>query len=359
MRTAILYLGFGEPEQPTLEEVLPFLERIFAQNSSLEGDATPEAVARRARELAERRAPGLVADYERIGGSPLAPQARRLARELQRELAARGQVVRVDVAMQYIDPLIPDAVAELKEAGVERVIGLPVYPLCGWSTNVAALAEMREAIEALDWDVDVYEINGWHSHGDYLDLWADAISNFAADRGLDLQDPDTELYFSAHGTPIKYLDAGSRYDRYVDDFCREIARRLEVESFALGFQNHANRGVAWTEPDNEDRIREVAAKRVVVAPISFMHEQSETLAELDIDFREEAEELGLEFHRVPVPNEDPRFPRVLADLVMPVLEGRDLEEAGFAACLCRRAPGTMCLNAARAFPKRAAAPVAG
>lgn len=358
MRTAVVLLNFGEPEEPTLEAVLPFLERIFARNAPLEAAATPEAAQRRARELAERRAPGLVDDYARIGGSPLGEQSRAQALALRAELERRGHEVEVAVANQFTEPTIPAVVERLGRDGVERLIGLPVYPLCGWSTNVAALEEMREAATADGTGgggaVEVHELGGWHPHPVYLELWADAIGRFAHDEGLDLRDPDTELYFSAHGTPIKYLEEGSRYDLYVEDFCREIARRLGVDGYALGYQNHANRGVAWTEPENERRIRDVRAPRVVVAPISFMHEQSETLAELDIDLRRAAEDLGLEFHRVPVPHDDPRFAVVLADLVTPILEGRDLEASGFAPCRCRRAPGAVCLNATRAFPRRAA-----
>jgi protoporphyrin/coproporphyrin ferrochelatase len=352
MRTAIILLNFGEPEEPTLEAVQPFLERIFARNAPLEALATPEAARRRARELAERRAPGLVEDYAKIGGSPLDPQARAQAEALRSELAGRGHDAEVTVAMQFTDPTIPDVVERLHAEGFERLIGLPVYPLCGWSTNVAALREMREAVEEAGWMAEVHEVNGWHSHPLYLDLWADAIGSFARVRGLDLREPATQLYFSAHGTPVKYLEEGSRYDLYVDDFCSEVAGRLGVGSWALGFQNHANRGVRWTEPDNEQRIREVEAARVVVAPISFMHEQSETLAELDIDFREEAEDLGLEFHRVPVPHDHPSFAVVLADLVAWILERRNPAAAGFAPCECRSAPGAICLNAARYFPHR-------
>lgn len=357
MRTAIVLLNFGEPEEPTIEAVVPFLERIFLRNSPLEA-LEPDAARRRAHELAERRAPGLVADYARIGGSPLAPQARAQANELRKELASRGHVVETTVGMQFTDPTIPATVERLLDEGFDRIIGLPIYPLCGFSTNVAALAEMREAIEGSGAGTEVHEINGWHSHPDYLDLWADAIGRFARDRNLDLRDLDTELYFSAHGTPTKYLDEGSRYDLYVEDFCAEVARRLDVDRYALGYQNHANRGVEWTEPGNEERIRDVTAARVVVAPISFMHEQSETLAELDIDFREEAEELGLEFHRVPVPHDDPTFASVLADLVTPVLEQTDLRSVGFGACRCRRAPDAVCLNANRSFAEHRPASLA-
>jgi protoporphyrin/coproporphyrin ferrochelatase len=73
----------------------------------------------------------------------------------------------------------------------------------------------------------------------------------------------------------------------------------------VGFQNHTNRRIAWTEPDVEKVIETVDADTVIVDPVSFMHEQSETLAELDHELSEEAEARGLAFHRVPVPHATP------------------------------------------------------
>src|SRR5690606_12529800 len=98
--------------------------------------------------------------------------------------------------------------------------------------------------------------------------------------------------------------------------------------------NHGNRPIDWTQPDIDDVIREIDAERVVVVPVSFMHEQSETLAELDHDLREEAEERGLQFFRVPIPHDDPRFYRLLADLVEAVTG--DVDSAlPMQQCLCR------------------------
>ena len=92
---ALLIVNFGEPEVPTLDEVTPFLERIFLRNADLES-STGDAARRRARELAERRAPALVREYEVIGGSPLIPQAREQARAVHRELEARGLSLSLD-----------------------------------------------------------------------------------------------------------------------------------------------------------------------------------------------------------------------------------------------------------------------
>lgn len=344
MKTAVLTLNFGEPSEPVPEAVIPFLEQIFLANASLEEFDTEEEARRRSRELAERRAPGLIEEYEEIGGSPLNEQAEAHARALEEELEGRGRDARVYVGMQFTEPSIRDAVEAARADGAERVVGLPVYPLCGESTTVAALRGLAGAVAEAGWDVPVLEISGWHRHPGYLRLRMDAVRALLEERGLDLSDPGTRLLFSAHGTPLRYLERGSRYALYVKDFCDTVAGGLGVEDYALGYQNHANRDVPWTEPDVEAVVEEIEAERLVVDPISFMHEQSETLAELDLELGEEAEERGLDFHRVPVPWDDDRFPGVLADLVEARLEaGGQCPPLG--GCRCRPDPATRCLNA--------------
>lgn len=353
MKTGVLLLNFGEPEHPTLEEVVPFLERIFSLNAPLmPGDATPEEVRARSRQLAEARAPGLIEEYEEIGGSPLRPQAREQVELLQAELRRRGHDAFVLLGMQFTDPSIAEAVAEARDRGVERLVGLPVYPLAGPSTTVAALAQVDRSVRDLGWDVPVLRVSGWHRHPAYVALRAEAVRRVLRENGLSLDDPGTRLVLSAHGTPLKYLEEGNGYDLYVRDFCARLAAELGAPRYELGYQNHTNRpGVRWTQPDIDRVIAETDAERVVVDAVSFMHEQSETLAELDGDLRAEAEGRGLGFFRVPVPHADPAFISLLADLVDPLTRdpvpppGR-VEVAGveMRQCRCQPAPGTYCMN---------------
>jgi len=344
----VVLLNFGEPDTGSLEQVVPYLERIFVANAGLEPGRPIEGIRRRARELAEARAPGLVEEYRKIGGSPLTKQAERQADALSVELGVRGREARVLLGMQFTEPTIAAAVERARAEGVGKLVGLPVYPLCGHSTTVAALTELEREIEASGWSVPLEQISGWHPHPMYLELRADAIRRYVAGAGLDLADADTRLVFSVHGTPIRYLEAGSRYDRYAEECCRSVAGKLGVDDFLLGYQNHANRGIPWTQPEIDDVIRGAASEgssRVVVDPISFMHEQSETLSELDIDLREIAERAGLDFHRVPIPHDDARLPGVLADLV----ESAAIEEAGTGPlelfpCRCKTDGGVHCLN---------------
>ncbi len=353
---AILVLNFGEPESPTPEEVIPFLERIFLANASLEPHETEEERANRSRQLAERRAPGLVEEYEEIGGSPLNAQANAQAEALRVELATRGHPVPVYSAFQFTPPFVDEAVQQALAHGVRHLIGLPIYPLCGYSTNVAALDNVQEAIARVgSTGVGFEGITGWHRHPRYLEMRADAIRTVAESAGLDLNAKRTRLIFSAHGTPVRYLEAGSGYRDYVLEYCTAVARMLGVERYELGFQNHSNRGVGWTQPDVQKVIGGVDADVVVVDPMSFMHEQSETLAELDHELREEAEERGLEFHRVPVPHDDDRFPIILADLVEPLLTGKESPMGlRYGQCRCRPRAGTLCLNS---LPREEAAPL--
>ncbi len=350
----MLVLNFGEPEGAGLEEATAYLERIFLQNASLEGHAD-EAAAARARQLADARAPGLLDTYRAIGGSPLNAQASAQARALARSLSARRPEVRVYSAFQFTDPSVVETAALARADGVDTLVALPVYPMCGYSTTVAAIDDVRAALDRLAWAPRLLAVGGWHRHPDYLAMRVDGIRAFVAERGLDLGDADTLLYFSVHGTPVRYLERG-RYDRYVFEHCRDVARELGVDRYGVGFQNHVNRRIAWTQPDNEDAIRARGERRLVVVPISFMHEQSETLDELDVEVRAFAESVGKEFHRVPVPHDDARFPRLLADLVSRALADDPGSDGLLSRCRCCPLDGAWCTNGDRELPTSPYAP---
>jgi ferrochelatase len=352
MRIGVLVINFGEPDAPVLDTVQPYLERIFLQNMSLEAHLGHEEDGARARvrQLAAARAPGLVEEYERIGGSPLNAQAEAQAAVLDELLAARGWDVRTYAAFQFTEPFVDDLVARARDEGVDTLVALPVYPLCGHSTTVAALDAVRRALDALDWNPRVVALSGWHDEPAYVAMRVDHIRRWVAARGLDLDDPDTILYFSVHGTPVKYLKEGSRYDRYVEEHCRVIARSLGHVRYAVGFQNHANRGVVWTQPDNAARIAELTETKLVVDAVSFLHEQSETLAELDHELREYVESLGKEMYRVPVPHDDVRIPVLLADLVARALAAERGESTNLVTCRCQPLAGTWCTNGNRDLP---------
>jgi ferrochelatase len=348
VKSAVLLLNFGEPEHAVLEEVVPFLERIFGINDRLEG-RTGEPARERAQKLAELRAPGLVAEYERIGGSPLRAQAREQVERLEAELKRRGHEVMCTVGMQFTEPFIVDAIRRARAAGADQIVALPIYPLCGPSTTVAALERLEADMRTQLWAVPVRQISGWHRHPHYIRFRASVIRDVMHRNDLSFADARTKLVFSAHGTPMKYIAEGSRYEVYVRDLCAAVARLLGVEDYAIGYQNHTNRPIDWTQPDVEQVIADIDADRVVIDPVSFMHEQSETLAELDYELRGAAQARGLEFYRVPIRHAAPEFISFLADLADPFLgpAGEPPEPVAggihpWGECRCRA--GAFCLN---------------
>jgi ferrochelatase len=146
-KTGVLVINFGEPAEPTRENVEAFLERIFLQNAGLEPD---EAALARARQLARDRAPSLVEEYASMGGSPLDAQARAQASALDALLRARGHDVRTYAAFQFVPPLVRESVAAARADGVETLVAMPVYPLCGKSTTEAAILDVHAALADLN-----------------------------------------------------------------------------------------------------------------------------------------------------------------------------------------------------------------
>lgn len=347
MATGVVLIHFGEPERADPEAVERYLTRIFLQNADLEGPDSPSAARERARELARRRAPALLEEYEAIGGSPLNAQAHAQAERLAETLTGRGHEVTIRVAFQFVDPTIADVLESFRAEGIDRLIAVPVYPLCGPSTTVAALEEVDRVIAELSWDPRVTQVSGWHRHPGYLRMRAANLRAFLRERSLDPNDAGTVLLCSAHGTPMTYVEAGSRYVAYVEEACRAVATLAGIEEFELGYQNHENRDIPWTTPDVDRAIADLDAAAVVVEPVSFMHEQSETLSELDIDLAAAAERAGMAFHRVPIPHADDTFPTVLGDVIEPALVGIDPAMFQLRPCACKPGRDVYCLNAPR------------
>ena len=337
-RTAVVLLGFGEPEGVDQEEVTGFLERIFLANAGLE-DENPGGAEARARFLADARAPALTEIYRAIGGSPLMPQLQAKREGLEKELARRDLAIPVTLGTQFLTPSISDAVLWCQENEVERIVGLTTYPVCGRSTTVASLDELSREVEARQGFAQVVAVGGWHAHPDFAAIWETEIREYAQSAGVDLLEPGSLLYFSAHGTPLKYLER-LPYTDYVEALCSAIANSLGSVKYVLGYQNHRNRPIPWVEPDNETLMPSLDADRVVVVPISFIQEQSETLSELDHDLSDLARSQGLDFYRVPVPHDSSALLELMADLVEAALASPGAEL--LRGCNCN--PGAWCTN---------------
>jgi protoporphyrin/coproporphyrin ferrochelatase len=278
---AVVLMAYGSPEEA--DEIRPYLEDIRGGRP-----LSDEAVE----ELAER--------YRRIGGrSPLGEVTEAQRAALERELG-----LPVFVGMKHWRPRIADAVEAGLEAGATRIYGLVLAP----HYSRLSIGAYRERLEqALDGRAELLFAESWHDHEPFVEVLAGRV------RGS-----DAWVVFTAHSLPERILAEGDPYREQLLETARLVAQRAGLERWSFAFQSASATGEPWLGPDvleELERLHRAGVLRVLVAPIGFVSDHLEILWDLDVEAREKAGDLGLEFDRIESLNDDPDFVRALASLV--------------------------------------------
>jgi protoporphyrin/coproporphyrin ferrochelatase len=313
----IVLLQLGGPD--SLENVEPFLYNLFNDPDII--DLPLAFLFRRglARLISRRRAPKVQEYYRRIGGrSPILKLTIRQARALERELADLLNV-RVYVGMRYWHPLTEEVVHQLHRDGIRRVLLLPLYPHFSRTTTGSSVNEWNRVVAQQGmngFQVDVVE--EYCEHPLYIQSLVRNI-NIALRRVPQQDREKVQLVFSAHGTPVKLVQSG---DPYQQQIIRTYEAVLAAGQFGLHHHLCYQSKVGperWLEPSLETTINDLAGKNVshvLVIPIAFVSDHSETLWEINILIKEEAKKLGIRYYDMsPALNTNPFFIRALADLV--------------------------------------------
>jgi ferrochelatase len=320
-RVGVLLLNLGGPDQ--LEDVRPFLFNLFSDPEIIRLPF-PWLQKPLAWLISTSRARKSQENYKQIGGgSPLRRITEEQAQALQASLQAKGQDAQVYIGMRYWYPFTEEAIARIKRDRIEKLVILPLYPQFSISTSgssfrlLEALLKEDPALNRVEHTV----ITSWYDRPGYLRAMAQLIAG-----ELDkFPNPDqVHIFFSAHGVPVSYVEeAGDPYQREIEECTALIMQTLSRPNpHTLAYQSRVG-PVEWLKPYTEDAIAELAAEGVqnlLVVPISFVSEHIETLQEIDMEYREVAEEAGIhEFHRVPALNTHPVFIEDLADMVTDAL----------------------------------------
>ncbi len=318
----VLLLNLGGPDKE--EDVYLFLYNLFS-DPDLIRLPFPFLQKPIAALIAATRAPFSQDNYRAIGGgSPLKKITEAQAQALQDGLQERGVTVKTYVAMRYWHPFAQDTIAQIKRDGITKLVVLPLYPQYSISTTGSSLKEIDQ-IWATDRELQSIEritIKSWYDRPGYIRAMAELI-----DRQLQqAPEPDcAHIFFSAHGVPVKYVE------EYRDPYQIEVENGVDLimqclrrdfqryNAHTLAYQSRVG-PVEWLKPYTESAIRQLARRgidRLVVVPISFVSEHIETLQEIDIEYREVAEQCGIHhFDRVPALNLHPTFINDLVDLVL-------------------------------------------
>jgi protoporphyrin/coproporphyrin ferrochelatase len=309
-RTAVVLFNLGGPD--SLDAVEPFLFNLFADPDIFKlplGRFTQKPFAR----LISRRR-----NYAAIGGkSPLLDNTWAQARALETELRAHGDYD-VVVCMRYWHPLSDAVVQDLKTRGYRDLVLLPLYPQYSRTTTGSSVNEFERACARHGYRPQIRLVRAWHDHPAYLDAIAECVR---AEAGK-LPEPDpgaVELLFSAHGLPKKLVKRGDPYQRQIEATFEALRARLGWPRVTLCYQSRVG-PLEWLKPYTADMIREKAAsgcRQMLVYPIAFVSDHSETLYELGMEYAELAHEAGIAHYRVvPALNAHPLLIRALADLVL-------------------------------------------
>eukprot|EP00890_Picochlorum_soloecismus_P002560 jgi/Picsp_1/3304/NSC_06143-R1_ferrochelatase ii len=321
----VLLLNLGGPE--TLEDVQPFLYNLFADPDIIRLPASVQFLQPLiANLISMARTPKSREGYEAIGGgSPLRAITEEQADALSAALISKGIKAKSYVAMRYWKPFTEEAIEKMKEDGIMNLVVLPLYPQFSVSTSGSSLRLLEKLLrdDSHLRQVKHVVIPSWYQRPGYVEAMADLIEN---ELGIFADPESVEVFFSAHGVPQSYVDEGDPYKEEMEAciqlIMQELGRRDIKNSHTLAYQSRVG-PVEWLRPYTDDSIRYLAQKGVrslLAVPISFVSEHIETLEEIDVEYRELAEEEGIKhWGRVPALNTNAKFINDLADAVIEAL----------------------------------------
>jgi ferrochelatase len=310
VKVAVILFNLGGPD--SLDAVEPFLRNLFGDPAILR---LPSLIRQPlANFLAKRRAPKARAIYAKIGGSsPILGQTEAQARALEQALGGEHEW-RGYVCMRYWHPMTEAVVRSVKRFAPDRIVLLPLYPQFSTTTTASSVTAWTDAAR---FKVAVKTIDSYPTEPGFIAASVDLVKQGLTQAG----DRPKRVLFSAHGLPERVIKAGDPYQRQVEQTAAAIAAAINGLDWSVCYQSRVG-PLKWIGPSTKAEIERAGAekKSVVVYPLSFVSEHSETLVELDMDYRTLAEKVGVPLYvRVPAVGTHPLFIQGLARLVRDAL----------------------------------------
>jgi ferrochelatase len=283
MSAAVVLMAYGSPER---------LDDVPAYYADIRGG----------RPIAPEHLEDLVARYRRLGiedANPLNAITERTRAALEHELG-----LSVFTGMKHWTPRIADAAEKAIESGADTVAGLVLAP----HYSRLSIAGYREQLErALDDRAELVFVDSWHDDAGFVSFLAARVRGTGA-----------HVVFTAHSLPARILEEGDPYRDQLLETARLVAEGAGVAEWTFSFQSASPTGEPWLGPDILDHLTELHGRGiddVLICPVGFVSDHLEIRWDLDTEARELAQELGMRVDRIEMPNSDPGFVAVLAEIV--------------------------------------------
>ncbi len=311
MKIAVVLFNLGGPS--SLGGVKPFLFNLFYDPAIIRLPNPLRWLL--AKILSKKREKTATEIYREIGGkSPILDNTILQQQALEKSLKEKGVDAKVVIAMRYTPPRVEDAIEELKKYNPDQIVLLPLYPQYSTTTTASSFKEWDKFFLNSKLTASVHKICCYPDAPGFLDAQADLmkmdrISNF-------------RVLFSAHGLPMSIVKSGDPYTNQVEITAAKIASCFEDLDYKVCYQSRVG-PVEWVGPSTEEEIVKCGkeGKNVILVPLSFVSEHSETLFELDIEYKDLAKESGVpEYIRIPTVSTHKNFVDFLVDTTLRIVD---------------------------------------
>ena len=304
MKKAVILFNLGGPDN--LNAVEPFLFNLFNDPAII---SLPSILRYPlAKLISKRRTPVAKAIYNEMGGkSPILNETQAQAEAIEKILQDEKDEYKCFIVMRCWHPRATDVIKKVKKFNPKQIILLPLYPQYSNATSGSSINEWQEVCKKENLEVETKVICCYPTEKDFILSYAKLIKE-----KIDLNKlEETTLVFSAHGLPENKIKKGDPYQWQVEQSVSELVKKLSIKNlnFILSYQSRVG-PLKWIGPSTEHIIREEAKKNkiIVVVPVAFVSEHSETLVELDIEYKKLAEDNGSKkYIRVPAVTVDKNF----------------------------------------------------
>ena len=282
-KQALLLLNMGGPNN--VEEVELFLRNMFADKNILTMNRFIRQLVSQI--IINKRLEEVKENYGLLGGkSPLPELTDTLITKLSEKLD-----MPIYPVMRYVPPFADVTLEKCQQEGVEELILFPMYPQYSTTTTLSSLEDIQERCAVLGYTPKITMIDPYYDDYDYIEASCEKI--IEAMEGKDTREYD--LLLSAHGLPVTIIQAGDPYQNQVEGNASAIKtymheRGIKFHDIKLVYQSKVGNS-DWLEPNLVDVLRNPTHRKVVIFPIAFTVDNSETVFELDIEHREIADKI--------------------------------------------------------------------
>ena len=311
-KKAVILFNLGGPDK--LESVEPFLFNLFNDPAIISIPTIFRYPL--AKFISKRRAPIAKNIYKEIGNkSPILELTQEQAEKLEKNLLEKGDY-KCFVVMRCWHPRAVDVIKQVKEYNPEEIILLPLYPQFSAATSGSSINEWKNLCKKENYRVKTKTVCCYPTENNFILSHVNLIKKTIKN----LENNNFKLLFSAHGLPENKIKKGDPYQWQVEQTVERIMSKLKDENldYTISYQSRVG-PLKWIGPSTDEMIIKYSKEKkgIVIVPVAFVSEHSETLVELDIEYKKLAEKNGCSFYkRVPALGVEEDFIKGLMELVL-------------------------------------------